>query len=617
MSRRLEIRGRDLVGRSGVGAIVEIGRQSFVTTDLKHWGGGRYDGQTITLPRLSRRIGIPEFRTTQGTGQPGRPGPAFVRFPAWMFCERCGALRRYPPGAFGREQPTCRSCGPSSYLIGIRWVGACKQGHLFDVPWDRWAHLNHLGRKFEDPNCRAPHGLRYRAQRGRGGESSIVISCRDCGRASSLTGLTGTGTLAAVELETCPGTQPWQDGAHAEKCDEVPTVMMRASSRLYFPRSTTALDIPPDADRKPETDVQDRIRQKLDPITRGLWLKKHQRGEAIADIELFAEALDCGPSDILGFLDKELGIEAPGAGSAGSLEAAADPASEQSSLHDEWLQLMRRRSDSPSWSRFVTEHVDTAELGPELAGLFDAVVLVRRLRVVRAFTGYKRMDGASEIPPTSRTPSGKLAVDWLPAHEVIGEGVFLNLSQTALSSWEARQQDREMAERRDVVTKRLSGSIFVGGAQRHTHLGPHFVLLHTLSHLLLREMAYSAGYSAASIRERIYHGSVGSRQSSGILLYTADGDSEGTLGGLVRLGEPDRLRRSFLGLAARATWCGQDPVCRESSGQGLFALNLAACHGCALTSETSCAHANVLLDRNRLFGIRDGAPGFLDGLRGG
>jgi hypothetical protein len=89
---------------------------------------------------------------------------------------------------------------------------------------------------------------------------------------------------------------------------------------------------------------------------------------------------------------------------------------------------------------------------------------------------------------------------------------------------------------------------------------------------------------------------------AGILIYTAAGDSEGTMGGLVRMGLPGRLEDVFARAIERARWCSTDPVCIESSGQGPDNCNLAACHSCALLPETSCEEQNRLLDRGLLVG---------------
>jgi hypothetical protein len=137
---------------------------------------------------------------------------------------------------------------------------------------------------------------------------------------------------------------------------------------------------------------------------------------------------------------------------------------------------------------------------------------------------------------------------------------------------------------------------------------PRFVLLHTFSHVMINQLVYECGYGSAALRERIYYGT-GDSAMSGVLIYTAAGDSEGTLGGLVAMGEPGRLERVIAQAIDRAKWCSSDPVCAESRGQGPGNCNLAACHACALLPETSCEEQNRLLDRAALLGM-PGCPDF-------
>jgi hypothetical protein len=92
---------------------------------------------------------------------------------------------------------------------------------------------------------------------------------------------------------------------------------------------------------------------------------------------------------------------------------------------------------------------------------------------------------------------------------------------------------------------------------------------------------------------------------NGFLLYTASGDSEGTLGGLVAQAVPGRFERLVHDALARASWCSNDPVCMESPDGGAFSSNLAACHSCVLLPETSCEEGNQLLDRALLSGTVD------------
>jgi hypothetical protein len=114
------------------------------------------------------------------------------------------------------------------------------------------------------------------------------------------------------------------------------------------------------------------------------------------------------------------------------------------------------------------------------------------------------------------------------------------------------------------------------------------------------------GYGSASLRERIYCSfDQDSEPMNGILIYTASGDSEGTMGGLVRQGEPQRLLATLSAALQKAQWCSSDPICIETTGQGTDNANLAACHGCLLVSETSCEEGNRLLDRATLVGKPD------------
>ena len=147
------------------------------------------------------------------------------------------------------------------------------------------------------------------------------------------------------------------------------------------------------------------------------------------------------------------------------------------------------------------------------------------------------------------------------------------------------------------------------------HLGevvvtPKQMLIHTFSHLLINELVYECGYGSASLRERLYCAD-GSNPMSGLLIYTAAGDSEGSMGGLVEMGKPGKLENVIAKALERASWCSSDPLCIESSGQGPDNCNLAACHSCALIPETSCEEQNRLLDRGVVLGtILNSKSGF-------
>ena len=151
---------------------------------------------------------------------------------------------------------------------------------------------------------------------------------------------------------------------------------------------------------------------------------------------------------------------------------------------------------------------------------------------------------------------------------------------------------------------------------RDRQIGPRFILIHTFAHLIMNQLTFECGYSSAALRERLYISSNASSPMSGVLIYTADGDSEGTMGGLVRMGKQIYIEPVIKKALDSAKWCSSDPVCMEmgnSKGQGPDACNLAACHNCALVPETACEEFNRFLDRGIVIGtIENPSLGFFD-----
>jgi hypothetical protein len=126
----------------------------------------------------------------------------------------------------------------------------------------------------------------------------------------------------------------------------------------------------------------------------------------------------------------------------------------------------------------------------------------------------------------------------------------------------------------------------------------HF-LIHSFSHMLMRELEFSCGYPTASLKERLYISSNTEATMSGVLIYTAEG-SEGSMGGLVSQGVSKKILEILKRGLERSINCSSDPLCWESEGQGIFDLNLSACFSCSLVAETACEEMNLGLDRRIL-----------------
>jgi hypothetical protein len=181
----------------------------------------------------------------------------------------------------------------------------------------------------------------------------------------------------------------------------------------------------------------------------------------------------------------------------------------------------------------------------------------------------------------------------------------MTLDEDRLKLWE---QASAVKNRLAAMRARFEGS----GPKDPATFSPRFVLLHTLAHLLMREIESEGGYPAASLSEALYC-AVHPKPMMGMLIYVAVPDIAGSLGGLAELAEP----RRFLGILTRALeharWCSLDPVCSEHEGQGPGLLNRSACHACALVPDSACAHGNTLLDRGVVKGDTDaGLPAFFE-----
>jgi hypothetical protein len=191
-------------------------------------------------------------------------------------------------------------------------------------------------------------------------------------------------------------------------------------------------------------------------------------------------------------------------------------------------------------------------------------------------------------------------IDWLPAIKVYGEGIFLELNSAELDRWLAAEP-RILRRIKPLITHYNAARL--GRQQSHRNITAKFLLLHTLAHVLINQLSFDCGYGSASLRERLYCDFTdATKPMHAVLIYTASGDSEGTMGGLVRQGKPARLEATVRRALQHAAWCSSDPVCIESKGQGSDNANLAACHGCCLLPETSCEEGNRLLDRAMLIG---------------
>ena len=238
---------------------------------------------------------------------------------------------------------------------------------------------------------------------------------------------------------------------------------------------------------------------------------------------------------------------------------------------------------------------------------FENSMQVPRLSEVRAMYGFTRISTQQEldlgiISEQHVAPLTREAPTWLPAYESYGEGIFLRLREDRLQSWEqlpaVQKHDKAFFLAHKAWRKSRRFQDTDAG-----YPGLRFVLLHSLAHALMQQITLDCGYTAASVRERIYCRTpdMPGGPMAGILLYTAATDSEGTLGGLVSLGTPETMGRYLDHALENMRLCTSDPLCAERmpEADGRVILG-AACHACLFAPETSCECGNRYLDRNVL-----------------
>jgi hypothetical protein len=527
----------------------------------------------------------------------------FTRFPNWYFCPRCRVLKHLAWNTQSEaESLKCSNkgrrvegkgepCGDLSMkrrplLSPVRFVAACENGHIMDFPWSGWAH------SLSDKDCASAHEELYLYSTPAAGLAGVVVGCARCGSSRSMAGAFQQDALRSVLQGSCPGDRPWLGPSGREMCNgAVPQTIQRGASNAYFAKVVSSILIPPHSAKIEQVlDRPDIWREIRDlPLVDGKPYEKWLRTKAAnlgVDADSFIRAVE-----------ERLAAERRDSG-----QGLGKAVSDTQYRHDEYHAYTGPRPPHQERHDFDTEVVPPQRYDSRFEEFFEQVVLVKKLRETRVLTGFSRIipvEALNGLPAQlSLTPK-----TWLPGFCVRGEGIFLQFNESNLSRWAAQP---DVADRAKILRNRMSAHRSNRGLEDRP-LSAELILIHTLAHLLIRQLAFECGYDSSSIRERLYVSSEKETRMAGLLLYTASGDSEGTLGGLVRQGEPGRLDKTLVAALRNAAICSSDPLCIESTGQGTHALNLAACHACALLPETSCEEGNLLLDRRLVLGSPDNA----------
>lgn len=582
-----KIRRSFAVSTFAPGAIVDLRGDggaplSAVMAGLESWEEEKADNKiwTIFEPRLQQKLKVKRFQlppvSDDDDGRDARYPLLGVRFPTWLQCPGCSHLREASGWSsdLGKAGLYCQKCTDSAtgktkkWVIPVRFVVACARGHLDEFPWHWWVR--------HKPQCtrKAPLKLEARAA----GLAGLHLVCTSCAAERSMDGIFAKDGLKGI---TCAGRRPWLRSTPHE-CGEPARVLQRGASNLHFPIIESALTIPPFSERITEQlsyfwySIRDCApADRLDHVKR-LWSSMDTQGITPEQVVAVAAAFD----------------------------VALSSSSEDVDLRSDEYPVL---SASQKYARRGEEFALHPGSPPaSIAGHFARVNRVTRLREVRAVRAFTRI-----TPPTGdfRLDGTKAAFlslaqkEWLPAIEVRGEGIFASLDLVRVSEWEQRPavalrvKRMDDAHRDDFINRFGEESV-----SARKPVSARFLLVHGLAHALIRRLSLDSGYSSAALRERVYAGGVGPEGMAGVLIYTSTTDADGTLGGLARQGRPARFEEVVLGAVRELQWCASDPLCIEGASAVAESMNLAACHACMFSPETSCEHFNQMLDRALLVG---------------
>ena len=580
-----KMRRAQLVTPFGVGAMsVLVDGTSIITAGLDHWFPR--DNQDLVLEdfvvhdwRLESRLGVKEFRLPPdyrtGSNDDHRNTKLSVpalRFPRYAFCMYCKRLKQvtlsFQEAVRCEDVAHAGGSGKQPKMSQVPFVAICEAGHIDDFPFREWVHHT------ENPQCTEILRL---FSTGAGGLEGQVVRCgydaknkRDetqgCGASRTLMGITmarrrdsagNESTVLTQDLSKdapylCTGARPWLHELSGP-CDQPVRGALRAAGNVYFPRVESSIFLP----------------QKIGAVSGAMreLLKRPDVSPVLDTVHTFvgagataAQIRSQLPSELFDSHSDEELLDAYRDRYGIGEEASGDE--DDSDDLDIWrypeFKIIREtpaddalRASDPGIHAELQSHIDRVR----------SVTVLQETRVLRGFTRGRDNDlkisvGKALLRRRPLAPDR----DWLPAYVVKGEGIYLELDADALARWEARG---EVQERADLIGERY-GQVVTDRGGRLRDISPRMVMIHTLAHLLINELVFTCGYSSASLRERLYVSRDSTREMAGLLIYTAAGDSEGTMGGLVRMARKDHLRPIFAAALSDARWCSTDPVCMDA-----------------------------------------------------
>lgn len=588
-----EVRPSQTLTTFGVGALVDLPNMSVIVMGLDDWPTAHSSeiaeerllssAQSILGPQVTRLLTPPRGPESMGAqtnwfDESRQIGVPVAPFPRWMVCPRCRLLAPLKSGLFEAKvfpyRPdracyvhNCTTQGRAPTVVPARFLVTCDRGHLDDFPWLIFVH----GGQTE---CNGP--LRMFEFGPSGEMADVMIACDKCEKRRRLA--EAIGPAGARNMPPCTGRRPHLRDHDPNECDcdSVRTIALGASN-LWFPVLISALSVPQATD-------------ELGRLIEENWavLEKAKTPDVLDAFRQIGQLKDFSK-----YTDDQIWRK---------LEEKKSGSDEVEDAPDDLKTPEWRVFNNPAQAKESrTFKLATVDPPSDYSSHFDKIVLVEKLREVRALVGFTRImsprdfDNPADLPENRRAVISRRKPSWLPASETRGEGIFFQFNEAKLQDWVKRNRRLDREFEKAHFGWKASKNI---PNPETGYPGLRFVLLHSFSHALIRQLAIECGYTSASISERIYSRSPDDGEAmGGVLIYTSAPDSEGTLGGLCALGEPDKLGRHIERALEKVSLCSSDPLCSEHEIGGGDTLHGASCHACSFLPETSCERGNKYLDR--------------------
>ena len=552
-----ELRPNQIITTFGPGSIVDAVKDSVIILDIPYW---KDKGMRIIDGRLASYLNVDAFYMPRTSFAHDIPVQSF---PRWHVCSnlKCGRLfdasESFDLEKYLKFGVTCPDCGRKAYPA--RFITICENGHMSDFPWRWWAHHG-------DASCNGR--LRMYSTGNTSTLSDMWVECF-CGAKRSMSGATQVQNFEGL---SCRGTHPFRPNSRPEHCEKPVIPSQRGASNVYFAVTRSAISIPP----------------WINPLYNLI-------DEHLRDIEQAKKmAVRLGGTEEDGFqqIYEEYFSRYTREQFDKAYERRMNNIREFTEIKRMEYEAITHHDDPTYQSNKKHFKAEEDSLPEYFSRYFSRIIRITRLREVRVLLGFTRVDSpepdADNQPNVVYLSKGK-DERWLPAVEVNGEGIFIEFNRQTLNEWLSNPQVKNISEKYVASYREYCDS---KGWTIKTDRDAVYVLMHTFSHLLIKQMAMSSGYSSSAIRERIYFDD----NMAGILLYTGSSDKEGSLGGLVELGTADQMTNLMRDAFQEALVCTNDPECMNTLPAGKNS-NGAACHSCCMISETACENGNRMLDR--------------------